>query len=36
VVGRSAQLSGVTLGDEATVAAGGRLDGVRIDCATNV
>ncbi|MGH3365164.1 MAG: sugar phosphate nucleotidyltransferase [Nocardioidaceae bacterium] len=36
VVGRSAHLREVTLGDEATVGAGGRLEGVRIECAVNV
>ncbi len=36
VVGRSAQLLEVTLGDEATVAAGGRLEDMRVDCAVNV
>ena len=36
VVGRSAHLHEVTLGDEATVAAGGRLEDVRLDCAVNV
>jgi mannose-1-phosphate guanylyltransferase len=35
VVGRSAQLRSVTLGDEATVGAGGRLEEVRVDCAVN-
>ena len=35
VVGRSAHLRGVTLGDEATVAAGGRLEDVRVDCGVN-
>jgi mannose-1-phosphate guanylyltransferase len=36
VVGRSAHLHEVTLGDEATVAAGGRLEDQRVDCAVNV
>jgi mannose-1-phosphate guanylyltransferase len=36
VVGRSAHLRGVTLGDEATVGAGGRLENERVDCAVNV
>ncbi|HEX6246441.1 MAG TPA: NDP-sugar synthase [Nocardioidaceae bacterium] len=36
VVGRSAQLHAVTLGDEATVSAGGRLESERVDCAVNV
>lgn len=36
VVGRSAYLRAVTLGDEATVGAGGRLEDVRVDCAVNV
>lgn len=35
VVGRAAHLHGVTLGDEATVAAGGRLEDLRVDCAVN-
>jgi mannose-1-phosphate guanylyltransferase len=36
VVGRSVHLRSVTLGDEATVGAGGRLEDVRVDCAVNV
>lgn len=35
VVGRAAHLHGVTLGDEATVGAGGRLEDLRVDCAVN-
>ena len=35
VVGRAAHLDGVTLGDEATVGAGSRLEDVRVDCAVN-
>jgi ADP-glucose pyrophosphorylase len=36
VVGRAAHLREVTLGDEATVGAGGRLEDVRVECAVNV
>lgn len=36
VVGRSVHLRAVTLGDEATVAAGGRLEEVAVGCAANV